>query len=99
MRTLPTSIHASELNDYQHREDTILLDIRSAESFKKYHLPDSVSLPLEQLSHELNYLDDEKHYIIICEFGQKAQGVANILGEQDFSAAVLTDGLTSFKNQ
>lgn len=98
MCDIPESITVDQLQHYQTQENVVLMDIRPSEVFAQGHVTGAISVPAEQLSHALNTLADDKHYIVLCPRGQRAIGVAQILREHDFHASVLVGGLASLKD-
>lgn len=89
----------TELTIKVNREDAVLLDIRSADDFKKGHITAARNIPLAQLSKELAKLENEKNkpIIVICQAGMSAQGAAKQLINAGFSqVAVLRGGMSKW---
>jgi rhodanese-related sulfurtransferase len=89
----------TELTIKVNREDAVLLDIRSADDFKKGHITSARNIPLAQLSSQLSKLENEKNkpIIVVCQAGMSAQGAAKQLISAGFSqVAVLTGGMSKW---
>ncbi len=89
----------TELTIKVNREDAVLLDIRSADDFKKGHITSARNIPLAQLSKELPKLENEKNkpIIVVCQAGMSAQGAAKQLMTAGFSqVAVLRGGMSKW---
>ncbi len=89
----------TELTIKVNREDAVLLDIRSADDFKKGHITSARNIPLAQLSKELPKLENEKNkpIIVVCQAGMSAQSAAKQLMTAGFSqVAVLRGGMSKW---
>lgn len=86
----------TELTLKVNREDAVVLDIRSADDFKKGHITGARNLPLAQLKDQLASLekDKTKPVIVVCQAGMSAQGAAKQLLVAGFNqVAVLRGGM------
>ena len=86
----------TELTLKVNREDAVVLDIRSADDFKKGHITGARNVPLAQLKDQLASLekDKTKPVIVVCQAGMSAQGAAKQLLAGGFSqVAVLRGGM------
>lgn len=89
----------TELTIKVNREDAVLLDIRSADDFKKGHITSARNIPLAQLSKELSKLENDKNkpIIVVCQAGMSAQGAAKQLISAGFGqVAVLHGGMSKW---
>lgn len=86
----------TELTIKVNREDAQLVDIRSADDFKKGHISGARNMPLAQFSSQIATLEKNKDapIIVICQAGMSAQGAAKQLIQAGFSkVAVLRGGM------
>jgi rhodanese-related sulfurtransferase len=86
----------TELTIKVNREDAVLLDIRTADDFKKGHITSARNMPLAQLASQLPKLENDKNkpIIVVCQAGLSAQGAAKQLINAGFSqVAVLRGGM------
>ncbi len=88
---------ADYLTDYQQQADVVLLDVRDKASFDRYHLPNAVWMPPNRLAAEINEMDHEKHYIIICYHGVMAISVMNFMRDYHCKASVLQGGMATVR--
>ncbi len=95
MTTQPDYITVEHLADYQKMDNVVLLDVRDERSFEQRHLPNAISLPPNDLSAEINQLDTDKHYILICYHGIMAVSVMNFMRAHGLQASVLRGGMAS----
>lgn len=95
IQPVPDYIEVKNLADYQQREEVILLDVRDQRSFQQRHLPDAVWMLPNVLAAEIDTLDNEKHYIIICYHGVMAVSVMNYMREHRLQASVLKGGMAA----
>lgn len=70
-----------------------LVDVRLPSEYNNDHLPGSRNIPLFFLRKELEKLDAEKHYIVVCDTGRRSSAAAFILSERGFAVSVLSGGL------
>ncbi len=92
---VPEFIQASQLPDYQ-GDNAVLLDIRDEASFRNNHLPDAQWMMPEALVENIETMDVNKHYIIICYHGISAVPVANYMKQRGFQTSVLQNGMAAF---
>lgn len=90
--TLPEDISPDALRHYLTYDNVVVMDIREASAFSARHIIGAVSLPAMFLQSEINQLEDDMHYIVVCEHGLAAQQAAQFLRDNDFSAAFLRGG-------
>lgn len=89
-------VSPTELTLKVNREDAVVLDIRGVEDFKKGHIAGARSLPLAQLSTQIDSLEKSKDapIIVVCFAGMSAQGAAKQLVAAGFTKVfVLTGGM------
>ncbi len=92
---VPDYISVEHLVDYQQQNDVVLLDVRNASDFQAGHLPNAISVPANDLTAEINHMDTDKHYIIICYHGIMAVSVMNFMRAHGLKASVLKGGMAA----
>ncbi|MGQ9548672.1 MAG: rhodanese-like domain-containing protein [Roseiflexus sp.] len=60
-------------------ERLYLLDVREREEYADAHIPDSVLIPLGQLSHKLGSIPKDATIIAICRSGNRSGVAADLL--------------------
>ncbi|MHC5375355.1 rhodanese-like domain-containing protein [Enterococcus sp. LJL120] len=69
-----------------------ILDVRPVEGFFAGHVPDAVSLPLEELPENLAQLSKDQKYYIICRSGQRSQRASEFLAEAGYDVTNVAGG-------
>ena len=79
-------------------EPPILLDVREPWEFQTAHLPDSLLMPMgEVTSRAHTELDPDAHIVVLCHHGQRSLSVAMWLRAQGFERAQsLAGGIDAF---
>ncbi len=87
-------VSPSELTLLVNREDAVVLDIRTADEFKKGHITGARNLPLANFKTQLNTLENQKDapMIVVCYAGMSAQGAAKQLLEAGFNRVMVLSG-------
>lgn len=93
------SVH--EAVDAINREDAVIIDNRSANSFKEGHIAKARNIPSDQIEQSMNKLAalKQKPIIVVCERGQSAMTVANKLRKNGFeNVRTLSGGMQAWKS-
>lgn len=69
-----------------------IVDIRDANSFAAGHIPHSINLNNENLSHYIAEADMDSPLVVVCYHGISSQNAATYLNEQGFDEAYSLDG-------
>jgi rhodanese-related sulfurtransferase len=80
-------------------DDPLVVDIRNPPSFRQGHIPDSVNVPLSQLTQEVNSVADADHVVTVCPHGISSVKAARLIASyEDFEGRVdsLEGGLTAW---
>ncbi|WP_276388967.1 HesA/MoeB/ThiF family protein [Eudoraea chungangensis] len=59
-----------------------IIDVRTVEEFKEYHLPNSVHIPLSDLSSSLSEIDFSEPVYLLCQSGKRSEMALRQLREQ-----------------
>lgn len=73
--------------------DTVLLDVRTPDKFKKGHLENSINAPFITLRMQHKTFNKKKKHIVICEDGNTSEAAAFLLLRNNFKAVILEGGL------
>lgn len=76
-----------------YQDNSVLLDVRTANEYQQCHLDGSINFPLANLRISVKLLNKNTRYIVLCDTGQRAVAGAFLLCERDFDAAVLKENL------
>lgn len=87
-------ITATELAEMRRRGDVVLIDVRPAEEYDHGHLPDALSLPIEELEARLGELPPDRRIVAYCRgsYCLFAHDAVALLRERGFDAYRLGDG-------
>ena len=70
--------------DYIENSDALVLDVREDDEIEKESIPNSINISLGKLRDNLDKLDKEKEYIIMCAAGVRAYNAYRILQQKGF---------------
>lgn len=79
-------------------EGAKIIDVRYDEEFEELSLPGSLHLPLPDIRAELDNLDREKHYLVLCAKGQRAAVAALLMGQAGYRADIIEGGLYAWND-
>ncbi len=91
----PDYITVEELPKYQQQDNLVLLDIRDERSFQQHHLPNAISVQPNEIAYNIDNMDTDKHYIIVCYHGILAVSVMNFMRQYRLKVSVLKGGMAS----
>ena len=80
-------------------EGSLLIDVRSSEEYKQYHLDDSINTPFFTLRMQLKTLNRAKPVIVMCASGKTSEAAAFLLLRNKFKASILQGGLNNVSPQ
>lgn len=82
-------------NKYQ--QGALFLDVRGTDEWNQAHIPNSISIPLDELASRLIELPRDKEIVVVCLLGKKSREGAIILVEAGFSkVSCLIGGLEAW---
>lgn len=70
-----------------------IVDVRYAEEFDEFHIPDAILMPLYELRNRMQELDKDQRYIVYCHGGSRSAVAALILTQNDIEAISLQGGI------
>ncbi|MBS4211105.1 sulfurtransferase TusA family protein [Neobacillus rhizophilus] len=65
-------------------DNIILLDVRESAEYAFNHIPQAISIPLDELDERLSELNSEDEIYVICRTGSRSDFAAQKLAEQGF---------------
>ena len=80
-------------------DDPLIVDIRSPPAFQHGHIPDSVNVPLSQLTREVDAVTGADHVVTVCPHGISSVKAARLIASYEgFDGQVdsLEGGLTAW---
>ncbi len=84
-------VKAIQLNN---REDAVFLDIRDDGEYRKGHIPNTLHIPLKELTERVSELEKYRGRPIIacCRSGNRSAAAGSILAKQGFESVYNLDG-------
>lgn len=76
--------------------NTVVLDVRDYEKYKKEHIPGAIWMPGEAIIGELVCLMEEKKYIVYCDRGNYSLLVVQSMLKQGYQAKSLYGGYEAY---
>lgn len=84
------------------KEDAVIVDVRSADEFRKDHIINAINLPSEDIeANKVALIEKYKNtpIIVMCETGMRSSGPAKCLTKMDFITVYnLSGGIASWKD-
>ena len=79
------------------QRQAILIDIRSADSYKAHHIPQTRHIPSAEIVDKTAKIDKDKPIILVCNTGRSAAAPAAALRKNGFTnVSVLEGGITAW---
>lgn len=75
---------------------SLLIDLRSPQSFQTFHLPHFISLPYSQMPSWIDQLDHRKALYFVCDKGTTAYDLALWLNARGFRAYAFQGGMAYY---
>lgn len=87
-------ITAQELEEkINNNEQLNIIDVREAFEVQFGKVPGAVNIPLQQLINQMNQLDKNKEYILICRSGNRSGMAGQFMEMQGYTAINVVDGM------
>ncbi len=68
------------------KQGAIILDVRTSSEFSTGHVKGSINIPVQNLSSQLNKLNQQKAVITCCASGMRSASAKSILKNNGFTA-------------
>lgn len=95
-------VSALELPAFQRTGKSVILDVNKADVFAQSHIPNSVNIPLEEISGDNKALikHQKSTCIVVCQSGNRSQKAAKMMIDLGFkNVTVLRGGLLSWNKE
>ena len=79
-------------------KDYFLLDVRTVEEHRKYKVPNSRNIPLDELRNRLKDIPKDKPVAVFCQVGIRAHIACRILSQNGFNSVNISGGYLTFIN-
>ena len=74
--------------------DTVLIDLRSPEEYRRSHIDNAINIPYEQLRKIVSYR--RKKIVLYCEQGIRSTAAGMFLAEHGYRVATLQGGMEAW---
>ncbi len=80
-------------------DPVFLLDVRTPEEYEEIHIPNSISLPLDRIKHDVGRVVPDKNaeIIVYCLSGARASSACSILGSMGYTNVKNLGGIHSWR--
>ncbi|MCI2254275.1 rhodanese-like domain-containing protein [Domibacillus sp. PGB-M46] len=96
---IPT-ITAEEVRQKLENGETLaLIDVREEDEVAEGMIPEAEHIVMGTIPGELDRLDPETDYIIVCRSGVRSENVARFLIENGFKATNMTGGMLNYAGE
>lgn len=91
------NISARDVDKYIYDENTIIVDLRSAEEYMEYHIKNSVNFPDDSIFDRLYVLDKYNLIILYCDRGVNSLIVAKRLKGMNYNVKSVVGGFNFYR--
>lgn len=90
-------INMINMNEAKQRvaNGAVWMDVRFESEFKYHHIEGAINAPIHELREKIDWIDQEKEYIVYCQTGRRSSAAAFILAQYGIKAFVLDGGTRS----
>lgn len=86
----------AELATLQEQQELAILDVRDQEDFLACHFAGSLNIPEPDLEAQLDQLDRNQVYHVVCTKGIRAARASQLLEEQGYEVVRIVDGWAAY---
>ncbi len=92
-------LSAAEATNMINRQDAVVVDVRSTESYATGHIVDAVSLPLADIATKYKKLEKSKTkpIILVCATGTDSPQASTTLSSLGFNTFILNGGIRAWR--
>lgn len=90
-------IPAKALDECYNDADTVIIDVRRREEYKKGHFKGAISLPFDEEDEMWKHIPPEKKYIVYCDRGGASLMAARYLAEKGYRVATVIGGIYAYR--
>lgn len=81
----------------ENQDHTLIIDVRDKESYKQFHIKNSISLPYEKIENREYCLPKDYTLILYCERGGVSLIAARILDMDGYTVKTVIGGITAYR--
>jgi len=91
VEALPEQVSVEEAHQL-YDEGALLIDVRTEEEYASFHIPETLSIPLDVLEDQLQYLPTNLDLVVVCRTGNRSADGREVLLEAGFLRVTSMDG-------
>ncbi len=77
-----------------------VVDVRESYEYDAGHIPGAINKPLTELNlGDIEGLDSNQKYIVICQSGNRSKEASTILSEEGFTILNVSEGMSSWNGE
>lgn len=73
-------------------DGALIVDVRTAEEYESFHIPDTLSIPLDELEEQLEFIPISLDIIVVCRTGNRSSAGRDILLDAGFPRVTSMQG-------
>lgn len=86
-------------NKLEAEEELYIIDVREEYEVANGMIPNAVHIPMNSIPEQLNVLDQEREYIIVCAGGVRSEKVCEFLLANGYNAVNMEGGMYSWTGE
>ncbi|WP_172656744.1 rhodanese-like domain-containing protein [Domibacillus robiginosus] len=96
---IPTITAEEVRQKLQNGEKLALIDVREEDEVAEGMIPEAEHIVMGTIPGELDRLDQETNYVIVCRSGVRSENVARFLIENGYKATNMTGGMLNYTGE
>ncbi|WP_243298084.1 rhodanese-like domain-containing protein [Bacillus litorisediminis] len=93
-------ITPDEVKKLLEEDETLnLIDVREDDEVAQGMIPEAVHIPMGEIPDNLDKLDKNQEYIIICRSGRRSENVSHFLQDQGYKVRNMVGGMLAYKGE
>lgn len=93
------SIGSDEFYQKSKVENLMIVDVRESDEFLNGHIPTAKTIPLSELHQQMNQLNKDETYYIICQSGARSAKACDLLSSEGYQVINVLGGMSSWKGE
>ncbi|QQP69346.1 rhodanese-like domain-containing protein [Carnobacterium sp. CS13] len=93
------SISIPEFEQKWNKASLPLIDVREDHEFSAGHLKEAIHIPLNDLPENLDSLDKNKEYYIMCHSGGRSATASHYLADAGYQVVNVMGGISAWKGE
>lgn len=78
----------------------LIIDVRDDWEYQRYHIPDAVHIPLDEIAMRTDEIDEAREVVCVCEHGMRSDTAADFLAGAGFeNVATMEGGMAAYEGK